>query len=163
MLWHILLTIVVMYVVITLFGFLLHRFFHSPSSGRLYRAHMTHHQRLYPPTDLLSDQYREPGKDNTAHLFFLLSLPLIIAPFVLWVLHLIPLSVLITAIICMLVFGGAHDYMHDAFHLRHHWLRRFKYFEKLTNIHFTHHIDMGTNYGIYWMGWDRVFRTFKKE
>lgn len=57
--------------------------------------------------------------------------------------------------------GYLHGYIHDSFHLTGHWLERFKHFSHLRALHFRHHFNMKINFGIFWFGWDRVFKTFK--
>lgn len=161
--WAILFTIVIMYVVITLFGYVVHRWFHHPSSGRFYKSHQVHHFKLYPPEDFFAPVYRSPGKDNTAVFFFLLSLPLILTPFILFAFHLIPLPILITTIICMAVFGGAHDFLHDKFHITDHWLNKFRWFRELVRLHQIHHREVQKNLGIYWFGWDKLLGSFRKK
>lgn len=162
--WQVLLTIPITFVVISLFGYWTHRWLHHTSSGALYRSHMAHHLKFYPPSDYMSiDEYRDPGNDNTAHIFLMLGLPLLAAPVVLLILHIIGWPVFITIGVSTLIFGGAHDYLHDSFHVQNVWMRKHYWFEKLTWLHFLHHTHMQTNYGIYFFGWDRIFGTMKKK
>lgn len=163
MILTILLTIFITFVIVSFFGYWIHKFFHNPISGRFYLAHQTHHFKLYPPTDYLSDKYRSPGKDNTVISFLLLGIPLIALPIILFGFHIISLSILITAMLSIVIFGGLNDYLHDAFHIRNHWLRKFKWFETLTDLHFQHHINVQSNLGIYSFLWDRIFGTFIKN
>ena len=161
--WAVVLTIPIMFVIITLFGYALHKAFHQKWMGRYYKSHMVHHLKLYPIKDFTSAVYRSPGKDNTAVFFFVAGLPIIVAPLVLFALHVIGWSILLTAIICMAVFGGAHNYLHDAFHITNHWLNRFSWFRKMIALHKVHHKNMQRNMGIYWFGFDRMFGTFKRK
>lgn len=157
----ILLTTLITFITITLFGYISHYALHQSWSGRFHRSHMTHHQRLYPATFFYSDTYLDPGPDNTVIIFILAGLPLIFLPFILWLLHWITWPLLLTALCSLALFGIPHDYLHDQFHLRNTWLRRFQWFQHLTDLHYQHHLgNMQTNFGIYWFGWDRVFGSF---
>lgn len=162
--WQVLLTIPISFVVISLFGYWTHRFLHSSMSGALYRSHMTHHLRLYPPSDYMSiDEYRDPGNDNTAHIFLMLGLPLLAVPVGLLLFHIIGWPVFITIAISTLIFGGLHNYLHDRFHIEKTWMRKYYWFQKLIWLHFIHHCEMGTNYGIYFFLFDRLFKTFRPK
>lgn len=163
MILEVLLTVLIVFLGITFFGYFVHKALHQKWVGRFFVSHMAHHQKLYPPTDFYSETYRDPKKDNTAKFFFIMGLPLIILPIILFACHILSLTVFITTMISLAVFGGLNDFLHDAFHITNHWLRRFKWFQKLTNLHYIHHLgDMQANFGIYWFGWDKIFRTFKK-
>lgn len=149
---------------ITLFGYVVHYSFHQKWTGRYHNSHMVHHQKLYPPSRYLSEAYLEPGKDNTAKFFIIAGLPLILLPILLVAFHIISLPIFITAMISMAIIGIPHDTLHDAFHIKHHWLRRFRWFEHMTDLHYQHHLgNMQTNFGIYWFGWDKLLGTFKKK
>lgn len=156
------LTFGLMFLVITLFGYGVHKALHQKWTGRYYKSHMTHHVKLYPLSDFTSEVYRSPGKDNTAKFFIIAGIPLIIAPILLFALHVIALPVFIAAMLGLAVFGGLNDYLHDSFHITDHWLNRFGWFRKMIERHKVHHKHMQRNMGIYWFGWDRVFKTFKK-
>jgi hypothetical protein len=146
----------------TLIGWLVHWVMHQPWAGRVYRSHMTHHITLYPPKDLLSDRYRDAGADNGVFVFApaitivvaVLGLALYALGVTLWVLATI--AVVSTGI------GVAHDTLHTSFHLRTSWLTRFRWFRWLRLIHFVHHRRMNRNLGIFWFGWDRLLKAFRR-
>src|SRR5579885_1957013 len=159
----ILLTILISYIVTSFFGYVIHWSLHQTWSGFFNKAHMTHHQVLYPASDFTSDVYRHAGKDSTPRFFALAASPLILTPLVLWLVGIVPLSVAITAWAVMGVMGFLHDYIHDAFHIRNHWMTRTPVlrdiFAKWIQLHYLHHVDMGKNFGIFVFHWDRVFKT----
>ncbi len=163
----ILLTILISYIVTSFFGYVIHWSLHQTWSGFFNKAHMTHHQVLYPASDFTSDVYRHAGKDSTPRFFALAASPLILTPLVLWLVGIVPLSVAITAWAVMGVMGFLHDYIHDAFHIRNHWMTRTPVlrdiFAKWIQLHYLHHVDMGKNFGIFVFHWDRVFKTFWKS
>ena len=165
--FSILITALVAFFISSLFGYVVHRSLHQKWTGRLNRKHMTHHLTLYPPTDYLSDEYRQSGQDNTVRIFAVAALPLVATPIVLGVTGLLSLPLVITALVVMGIMGFLHDYIHDRFHIRNHFLTRvpgvrviFQYWNRL---HYLHHIDMQKNFGIFLFHWDHVFRTFWKE
>lgn len=160
----VLLTAIITFFVGSLFGYVVHKSLHSAWTGPFHQAHMTHHLKLYPPEDYVSDKYRNAGKDNTVWIFAVAAVPFFAAPIVLGVLHILPLSLIITSEIVMILMSFLHSYLHDAFHIRNHWLYRVpligKLFTRWVRIHWLHHVDMGTNYGIFLFHWDHVFRTY---
>lgn len=163
MIGSILLTTLISFVAITLFGYVVHYCLHRPFMGKFYQMHLTHHFKLYPPQNFLSEKYLDPGKDNTVVIFLLMGSPLIILPIVLFATHIISLPMLIAAMLSMAIFGIPNDLLHDAFHIKHHWLRKYQWFEKLTDLHFQHHVNIKSNYGIYFFGWDRLFGSLQKK
>jgi sterol desaturase/sphingolipid hydroxylase (fatty acid hydroxylase superfamily) len=53
-----------------------------------------------------------------------------------------------------------HDWVHNQFHLTNTSLDRWGWFQRLRELHFVHHRRMNRNLGVFWFGWDRIFRTF---
>ena len=144
----------------TFLGYVFHTMFHKPWSGRFYKAHMTHHEKLYPVNDFLSDEYRDPGKDNTVWLFLLMFSPLAPILFALVFYSIIPLPMGIMALIEMILIGWVNNNMHNGFHLRKSRWDKFKFYARLRKLHYQHHIDMNSNFGIYSYMWDRIFGSF---
>lgn len=157
------LTSIIVFLGITFFGHWSHYMLHQPWSGKLYKAHMTHHFKLYPPEDYVSDVYRDPGKDNTVYIFLALSSPLFLIPIGLYLLGWISLGIFILAIIEMLFIGYLHDRIHDAFHIRKNIWRYLPWFRKWDELHYTHHINVQSNFGIFTFHWDKLFGTYLGE
>lgn len=164
---EILITAVIAFFATSLFGYVVHRSLHQPWTGRLNEKHMTHHLVLYPPNDYASDKYKRAGKDNTVITFAFASIPMVGTPILLGVLGILPLSVVITALVVMLGLGFLHNYIHDAFHVKNHYLSRIPGFRNIfaywNRLHYLHHVDMQKNFGIFLFHWDHVFKTFWKE
>lgn len=162
----ILITALIAFFVSSLFGYVVHRALHQPWTGKLNQSHMAHHITLYPPTDYLSDVYRHAGKDNTVKIFAMASMPLVLTPIILGILGILPLALVITVLVVMGLMGFLHNYLHDAFHVRNHFLTRipgFKViFDRWNDLHYLHHVDMQKNFGIFLFHWDHIFRTFWK-
>jgi len=160
----ILITVIITFFVGSLFGYVVHYSLHQSWMGRFNDAHMTHHLKLYPPSDYVSDKYRNAGKDNTVIIFGLAAVPIFAVPVVLGILHMLPLTLVITSLIVMSIMSLLHSYLHDSFHIRNHWLHRVpgigKLFSHWVHIHWLHHVDMDTNYGIFIFFLDRLFGTY---
>jgi len=163
----ILLTALVAFFLSSLFGYVVHRSLHQEWTGSLNQKHMTHHLTLYPPTDYLSEVYRDAGKDNTVKIFALAAMPMVAIPIVLGILGIITIPLVITALVIMGIMGFLHSYLHDSFHIKDHFLTQIPgikvIFGRWNNLHYLHHVDMNTNYGIFLFHWDHVFRTFWKD
>lgn len=150
-------------VVASFFGHAVHWALHQKWSGFFNRGHMQHHNELYPPGKLVSDEYRQPKWHNNG--LFLFTPPTLVilgaaggllrlcgAPW--WA-----LAVLGTVIIG---FAFANDYVHDSYHLRRHWLNEFRWYRSARILHFLHHSSTDKNFGIFFFGWDSVFKTFRR-
>lgn len=163
----IILTALIAFFISSLFGYVVHRSLHSEWTGSLHKKHMTHHEVLYPPSDYLSDKYRDAGSDNTVYIFGAAAIPLVATPIILGVMGILSLPLVITALVVMGLMGFLHSYLHDSFHIRNHFLTRIPWisviFSKWVKLHYLHHVDMQKNYGIFLFHWDHVFRTFWKD
>jgi sterol desaturase/sphingolipid hydroxylase (fatty acid hydroxylase superfamily) len=163
----ILLTILFTYLFTSLFGYVVHWSLHQNWTGKLNEKHMTHHLKLYPPSDYTSEEYRRAGKDNTVVTFAIASVPVVLAPLTLWLLGVFTLGMMIAALLVMAFMGFSHDYLHDAFHIKNHFLSRWSLtkdiFKRWVDLHYLHHVDMGKNYGIFVFHWDRILGTFWRD
>jgi sterol desaturase/sphingolipid hydroxylase (fatty acid hydroxylase superfamily) len=155
-----LILIPIVFLLTTFLGFVIHWFFHQPFAGRFYKAHLNHHEKQYPPNDLVSDEYRNAGKDNTVFLFLIIAAPILITIVLMMIFSVIPFILGLLTLIEVSVIGYVYNAMHDAFHLRKSVWNRFPGFEKLRMLHFIHHQNMKVNFSIFWFFWDRVFGSF---
>lgn len=144
----------------TFLGYVFHLMFHKPWSGRFYKAHMNHHLKQYPASDYYSDEYRDPGQDNTVWLFTLVFSPFVITVLLLTVFRIISMTIGIPVLLEMALIGWVNNDLHDSFHLRKSFWQRFWFFDRLVKLHYNHHVNMGTNYGIFSFIWDKIFGTF---
>jgi hypothetical protein len=163
---HILLTIIISFFVTTLFGHIMHWSLHQRWVRKFTKSHMTHHLILYPPKSYLSDKYKYAGKDSTLRFFVFASLPMILAPIILGALGILGWHLVITVLATELLIGFLHNYLHDSFHIKNHWIYRVPLLRDIfgvwVKLHYLHHVDMGKNYGIFTFHWDKIFNTFKK-
>jgi sterol desaturase/sphingolipid hydroxylase (fatty acid hydroxylase superfamily) len=149
---------------LTFLGYIIHRAFHQEWSGTFYRRHYDHHFLQYPKTDLLSDTYRYPNKGNSSvWLFAICFAPLVLTALFLTIFGVIPLGIGIMIFIEMAIIGVANDHLHDSFHIRKTFWARFKYFKELRRLHFLHHMDTQSNFGIFSFTWDRLLGTYKNK
>lgn len=159
-------TIVITYFIVTLFGYVGHWSLHKPWMRKFNEIHLIHHLKLYPASDYLSDSYRSAGTDNTLKVFAIMSIPILIIPIILWAIGVIPLYLMLLILMEMLIIGWLHDYLHDSFHIRNHFLTRMPLLKTLFNngvkLHYEHHLDLNKNYGIFSFHWDKLFNTLKK-
>lgn len=159
------LTILISFLVTTLFGYAIHWSLHQTWAGQFNVAHMTHHLKLYPPEDFTSDVYRHAGKDSTPKFFAVAAIPLILTPILLWAFGVLALHLAVIVLVVEGTMGFLHDYIHDAFHINNHWMSRVPVlkdiFKKWVDIHYVHHVDMTKNYGIFTFLWDRLIGTYR--
>lgn len=147
----------------SLVGYWIHRLLHEPWSGLFHRGHMEHHLELYPPERLTSETYEVKKWYHSGPVLFTPGALLLLGAggALTWLLGL-SLWGYIAFGVGLVGFGFLNDYVHDAFHLRAHWLHRFRVFRRLRRSHFLHHFDMTKNYGIVALQWDSVFKTKAK-
>ena len=160
----ILIAAILSFLITTLFGHVVHWSLHQTWTGAIHRSHMAHHLRLYPPSDFFSEAYRSAGKDSSPKFFIISGLPIILAPVVLWFFGFLSLPVMITILVVEGLVGWSHDYFHDAFHIKDHWLYRVyairRLFTRWVALHYLHHVNMQANFGIVSFLWDRIFGTY---
>lgn len=156
--------IIATFILTNLFGYVVHWALHQSWSGSFNESHMTHHLKLYPANDFLSDVYREAGKDATPKFFVIAAIPLISLPIILYLFGLLSVWVMIISIVEMFTIGLLDNYLHDAFHIKNHWMNKVpiinKYFAAWERLHFLHHVNMNYNFGIFNFMWDKIFSSF---
>lgn len=137
-------------------GYLVHTAAHRAWSGVLYRTHLKHHT-VYTPADYVDDEYRNPGASS--FVWWYLALGVVTAGLLFW---LAPMWLAMTASITMAVVGAVNSFVHDAFHIRGHWLEHLRWFNWRRELHYVHHVDVRKNLGIYTFWFDRLFKSFRK-
>jgi sterol desaturase/sphingolipid hydroxylase (fatty acid hydroxylase superfamily) len=160
----IVITIIISFFITALFGHTVHYMLHQTWTGSVHQSHMMHHLILYPPENYTSTVYRSAGKDSTPKFFLIAATPLILAPIILWLCGVISLSVMIVVLFVEGLMGFLHNYLHDAFHIEGHWLYKVyavrRLFARWVALHYLHHVNMNSNFGIFSFFWDRIFRTY---
>lgn len=138
-------------------GYFVHRLLHWPRAGALHRAHMGHHERLYPARDFLSETYRRPAHgENTVLLFAPFFVTLAVA-----VILALPSQTAALLLVELAALAWLNDCLHDALHVRGFWLERFAFFRRLRALHLQHHLEMRSNLGICCWVFDRILGSFR--
>lgn len=138
-----------------LIGYLVHRALHAPWMGRPYEDHYHHHWKIYPPEDFLSEEYRHPPEEAEQAKYYVPAFLLACMP-----LLAIHWGYFVEAAILSITVLKVNAMVHDALHIRGHWLERFSWFLVLREIHVNHHVDPSTNLGIFSFFADRLFRSY---
>jgi phosphatidylglycerophosphate synthase len=95
--------------------------------------------------------------------FFYILLFLIVYLFlVIYLLHknIISSSLALTIYAPVAIVSFYNYFLHSAYHTNNHWLNKYEWFKNDKRIHFQHHRDDHTNYGIVTHFSDIVFDTF---
>lgn len=148
-------TALVTFLFAELIGYLVHRLAHSRKGGKLYESHMVHHSKIYPPSSFQSDKYIHEGITLVSWFAPVFALIILLQLVVL------PWTLFITSAVVTVSVSIANWLLHDMFHLNRCWLDRFGWFSRTRRMHYLHHKNMKKNFGIYWFGWDRFFRTLR--
>jgi hypothetical protein len=118
----------------------------------MWKVHMYHHWKVYPPKRFLSREYQndKPGRTrlgSVAHdgpLYFGIVGNVAM-------LHALGLVDPVGVAVCVATYafvGSFANWLHHTFHIEGHWIERYVYFHDLRALHYTHH--QGTakhNYG----------------
>lgn len=155
-----LLMFLVSLIIATFFDHVVHWALHQRWAGIAHRAHMEHHLELYPPGNLSSDTYRVAKWYHRGALLFTPPTLAILgaAGGLVWLTR-APWWVLAVFAGFVVSFALVNDWFHDSFHVRKHPLMRFRWYRKLRKLHYLHHNDMATNFGIVTLAWDVAFGT----
>lgn len=148
----------------TFLGHVVHWSLHQRWTGPFRKGHLQHHVELYPPDDLISERYRASKWYNSGPLLFapVFVVIMLVAGAITWKLGW-PVWVIVTLCANLLGFGFFNDYVHDSFHIKDHWLGRFKWWKDARDLHFIHHMNMRVNFGIVLFSWDKVFKTLRSQ
>jgi sterol desaturase/sphingolipid hydroxylase (fatty acid hydroxylase superfamily) len=139
-------------------GFAIHWVAHRPWSGRMFRHHMVHHAKDYPPNRFMTDKYLVGLKESFiwyfAPAFVLMNLTA-------WLLLAWPLALTFSLItIGVSVFN---DLVHDSFHVENHWMTQFRWHSRTRELHRIHHVNVKKNLGMYLTIYDRIFGSFRSS
>jgi hypothetical protein len=146
------------YFTVQISGYVVHWALHRPELGKAFEAHKEHHQVKYPPENYLSKKYREISIISQPFWYYLpAAIGLIALAFTTLPLY---IAGALTAELAFVAWSN--DWVHQKLHIEGHWLERYTWFHRLRELHWQHHLDEGTNLGIFsWTG-DRIFGTFSE-
>ena len=149
-------TVILSFYIVSFLQSYLHFLLGHHRVGRsIYRDHITCHHAHYHARALTSDSYI-PDEKNLTPLFAIPALGLMSAAYTT-----LPLGLFVAHAVSVMFSYGLHIYLHTRFHLSDTWLLRFDWFKRYRALHFLHHKDMRTNFGIVSFLWDRLFGTFR--
>lgn len=148
-------------------GYILHLMMHTrfakmPSLRKVSKSHNVHHT-LYTITDFESEEYRSAGRDDSAIVFvpvitMIIGLMGLAFWFVFQAWWIYPIILIEGAGI-----GWLNAKIHECFHIKDHWLNKYRFFRRLKELHWLHHKHPKMNHGILWFFPDRLFGTFQKD
>lgn len=154
--WEILGVVAATFLFSEFIGYVIHRLAHWPKSGPLYRKHLIHHFQAYPPHQMISEKYVGDLSTSFIPYFTPIFLLMIVGAYVF-----LPWTLFLPAWITMATVSLVNNHLHDSFHVKGHWLKRFAWHRRLSKIHFVHHHNVKRNLGIYWYGFDRLTGNFR--
>jgi hypothetical protein len=153
-------------------GYLLHLLMHTrfsklPTMRRVSKSHNVHHS-LYTirdsgPYSFESEEYRSAGRDDSAFVFvpaitLAIGLMCLAFWFVFQAWWIYPIILAVGTSI-----GWLNGKLHECFHIKDHWLNKYKLFREWKRLHWLHHKYPKMNHGIIWFIPDKVFGTFRKD
>lgn len=138
-------------------GYVVHKVLHCRWSGKAYKDHLHHHTSIYPPSDYLSEEYREPPLGSGQAKYYLVGLAVVASP-----LLFLGIGYALAAFAMAVGVLKLNAWMHDSLHIKGHRLERYGWFLSLRRLHFQHHIDVKTNLGIISFFPDIIFQTFNR-
>lgn len=136
-------------------GYGIHWAAHKSWSGPLFRAHLVHHT-MYAPRVFEHDVYESRFRSSFAIWLAPVFVVLLCLGFAVLPWHLAVVSFLTLA--CNAV---VTDIIHQAFHVKNHWLRGVPVVRRSLLLHMLHHRHTQNNLGITFYLWDRVFGTLR--
>lgn len=157
MIMNILLLTLVVYIVGNAGGYAVHWLLHQEWSGRAYEDHYHHHFTIYPVEDFLSPVYREPPIEAGQAKYYLTAFALMSSPLLFW--HWGYFLLAYVEVIALLKLNSS---LHDALHVSGHRWKKYQWYLKLRALHFEHHVDTGTNLGIFSFFADRIVGTYER-
>jgi sterol desaturase/sphingolipid hydroxylase (fatty acid hydroxylase superfamily) len=146
---------VITYLLGNVAGYVIHRLLHNRLMGKAFRDHCHHHFSIYPASDYLSDVYREAPLGAGQGKYYVPVFLLLCTPFLFWGWPYFLLS--FVEVLAVLKINAV---VHDSLHIKGHSMERFRFFIWLREVHFQHHVDVHTNYGIFSFMADKIFGTY---
>ena len=150
--------LVVGYIIVQLAGYVIHSALHQPFMGRVHKTHNDHHREKYSPHDYLDKTYRHVASSNNPILYYTPP-ALIIVALAFW---LMPFYLAAIFTVELAAVAWANDWLHTQMHIEGHWLERYRWFWRLRDLHWHHHVDESKNLGIFSWFSDKLFRTFEE-
>ena len=139
-------------------GHCIHWVLHRTWAGPIHISHNDHHRRKYTPKDFLDTKYRYVDEGNSPFIYY--AIPAVI--FVALGFYLLPFHWALILSVELALVAFANDWIHLQLHIDGHWLERYRWFWRCRDLHWQHHVNEGTNYGIFSFFTDKLFGSFKE-
>lgn len=141
--------------------YLIHRTLHSNIYPAWTQKHMIHHLEYYPPAARMrTEEYQTDSNEDRVKIGGI-GLEWVSPAMILFVIFYFTTESLYIPIFMAVYAYIVFDYLHTSFHVKNHWLERFKYFRYIRKCHDKHHNDMTKNFGITGLLFDKIFKTYK--
>ena len=151
----------------SLAGHFVHWCLHQPFSRQFYISHLNHHLVQYTANNLTSWPKYRSSKIYSGWIWFTPPIAVFIIA-IAAALHICGVSDVTVACVVLeaAAIGWLHGWLHDKFHTvrcmsESPRLYSQSWFTRLQWLHFQHHRNVRSNFGIIWFGWDKLFGTFK--
>jgi sterol desaturase/sphingolipid hydroxylase (fatty acid hydroxylase superfamily) len=142
--------------VVSLGQTLFHRYLgHCPLGGKFAVDHIHFHHGYYFGDHVTSKNYLDQEKNNTP--FFLI--PIVSVAILSY--FLLPLDMFSLQLTAMSISFYAHIYIDKQYHVATPWLRRYSWFRRKQQLHFTHHRHSNCNFAVIDYFWDRLLGTYR--
>lgn len=130
---------------------------HHRIGGKLFRNHVHFHHAYYSRDHLVSLTYRGDEGNNTPFFFIPLCLlgacTYVVLPTDLFI---------VQGFVCAASFY-AHVFFDKEYHVEGSRFRRFAWFRRKQELHFTHHRHSNCNFAVIDFFWDRVLGTYRRS
>lgn len=164
---NLVLVIVLTFVIGSFSGYVTHWLMHSRLTRyKLFRPllliHNTHHT-LYNPKNFESDKYLHSEEIDSAIIFTPVVILTLVALGALFWVALGEVWVYPVMLVEGVIVGYLNLKLHEAFHIKNHYLEKYRWYLNLKHLHYIHHKYPRTNHGIIWLGLDKMFGTYRDK
>ena len=151
-------TVIATHLVVSFAQTLLHyKLGHHRMGGKLFRNHINFHHSHYSKDHLVSQTDHGHEGNNTP--FFLIPVFLVGACTFL----VLPIDLFVVQICACAASFYAHVFLDKEYHVEGSRLLRFAWFRRKQELHFIHHRQANSNFGVVHFFWDKFFGTYKAE
>ena len=153
--------VIFFFYLIEFFGYIWHRNVHHMGLlGNVLRVtHWKHHCIDYPAGDMWTNKMKENTSKIVDREAFPFTFGAILFSYICYKNNIIDRSDLKLYSIMVISMGILNQYIHDSYHIKNHWLNKYKFYRKNKICHDIHH-RLNCNYGILTYTFDRIFGTY---
>jgi sterol desaturase/sphingolipid hydroxylase (fatty acid hydroxylase superfamily) len=129
---------------------------HHPMGGKIFRNHINFHHTHYSDAHLVSRTYLGDEGNTTPYFFIPVFLVGGCAYF------LLPLNLFVVMVIASAASFYAHVFFDKEYHVEGSRLQRFAWFRRRQELHFVHHRQANSNFGVIHFFWDKILGTYRR-